>query len=202
MKRKIDYKYKSFVIRTGMHKYISSLDFQLFNFQENGVIPSIDLESEYSDLYNTYGAKFMKECQRINQASFKRIQRLKDRIKRYILSGPSIFVTLTFKPEVLDHTIEETRRKYVQRFLKAHSNMYVANIDYGADDKYTHREHYHAVVVCERIDKTLWNDFGYSFCEVIHQSKSDLKISKYISKLCNHAIKESTKRACYIYSRS
>lgn len=185
-----------------MHRYVSSLDFQLYNFQENGIIPSVDLESEYADLNNTYGAKFLKECNRINQAAFKRIKRLKERIRRYISSGTSIFVTLTFNPDTLDHTTEDTRRKYVQRFLKAHSNMYVANIDYGADDRYTHREHYHALVVCDRIDKTLWDDFGFSFCEVVHRTKSETKIAKYISKLCNHAIKESTKRACYIYSRS
>lgn len=185
-----------------MHKYISSLDLKLFLYQRDGIIPNVDLESEYSDLYNTYGAKFMKECQRINQATFKRVQRLKERITRYIQCGTSIFVTLTFSDETLDHTSVETRRKYVQRFLKAHSNMYVANIDYGVDDRYTHREHYHALVVCERINKKLWNDYGFSFCEVVHKTSSETKIAKYIAKLCNHAIKDSTKRACYIYSRS
>ena len=202
MARTIDYKYKSFVLKTNMHKYVGLLDTQLYNFQENGIIPTLDINAEYYGLQTTYGAKFIKECHRINNANYERIKRLKERITRYINCGTSIFVTLTFNNKTLDQTNEVTRRKYVQRFLKEHSDMYVANIDYGADDRFTHREHYHALVVCERIDKKLWDDYGFSFCEVVHKSNSETLISKYIAKLCNHAIKESTKRACYIYSRS
>lgn len=201
-RKKVDYKYKSFVMKTGMHKYVSLLDRQINDFLINGVIPSIDVESEYSDLYNEYGGKFINECKKINLANYKRVNRLKERITRYINSGTCIFLTLTFNPSTLDQTNEKTRRKYVQRVLKQHSNMYVANIDYGADDRYTHREHYHALIVCDRFDKKQWDDYGFSFCEVVHRTNSEEKISKYIAKLCNHAIKESTKRACYIYSRS
>lgn len=198
---KIDYKYKSFVLKTNMHKYVSFLDKSQYLLMNDGIIPKVDIESEYCDLYDEYGAKFIHECHKINQASFKRVQRLKDRITRYINMGTSIFVTLTFKNEVLDLTSEATRRKYVQRCLKLNSDYYVANIDYGVDDRYTHREHYHAIVVCDRFNKKTWDDYGFSLCEVVHKTSDETKLAKYITKLCNHAIKDSTKRACYIYSR-
>lgn len=197
----IDYKYKSFVLKTNMHKYIGFLDKSWYLFCNDGIVPKLNLEDEYNNLSEEYGAKFIKECRRINQANFKRIQRLKERIERYVSMGNAIFLTLTFDNNTLDHTCCETRRKYVQRCLKDNSDYYVANIDFGADDRYTHREHYHALLVCDNFDKKTW-PYGFSYCERIHQTSSELMIAKYIAKLCNHAIKESTKRACYIYSRT
>ena len=196
----IDYKYKSFVLKTNMHKYIGFLDKSWYLFCNDGIVPKLNLEDEYNKLSDEYGTKFIKECHRINQANFKLIQRLKERIERYVIMGNAIFLTLTFDNNTLVHTSVETRRKYVQRCLKDNSDYYVANIDFGADDRYTHREHYHALVVCDKFDKKTWK-YGFSYCERIYQTSSELKIAKYIAKLCNHAIKESTKRACYIYSR-
>lgn len=201
MGRIIDYKYKSFVLKTNMHKHISFLDKSFYLYAHEGIIPSIDLDEEYKNMYDEYGAKFIKECHRINDATYKRVTRLKNRIQRYLELGKCIFVTLTFNDETLDQTSESTRRKYVQRCLKDNSDYYVANIDYGVDDKYSHREHYHALVQCDKFDKKSWS-YGFSFCEVVHKTEDDLKLSKYISKLSNHAIKDSTKRACYIYSRN
>lgn len=152
-------------------------------------------------MYEDYGAKFIKECHKINNANGKRISRLRKRITRYVNSGTSIFVTLTFNNKTLDHTTSKTRRRYVREFLKYHSDKFVANIDFGVDDRYTHREHYHALVVCDRIDKTKWNKYGFSMCEVVHKTSDELKLSKYIAKLCNHAVKDSTKRSCLIYSK-
>lgn len=199
MKRNIDYKYKSFVMKTNMHKYVGLLDKQLYLLQNDGIVPAKDIYSEYNDLYDEYGAKFIKECHKINNASCKRALRLKDRITSYLGKGQCIFVTLTFTDEVLDQTSVDTRRKYVQRYLKSISDYYVANIDYGVDDRYTHREHYHALVVQDWISDK-W-DYGFTWFEKIHNINEPQTLAKYISKLCNHAIKDSTKRACYIYSR-
>lgn len=205
----IDYQYKSFVLKTNMHKYIGFLDKQFYihgekfsfdSIDSDGLVSQITVIDELNSLESEYGTRFIKECHRINQASFKRVLRLKERIERYILKGNSIFLTLTFDDQTLNNTNVVTRRKYVQRCLKKNSNYYVANIDFGVDDRYTHREHYHALIVCDKFDKNTWK-YGFSFCEVVHQTSNEIKIAKYISKLCNHAIKESTKRACYIYSR-
>jgi hypothetical protein len=79
--------------------------------------------------------------------------------------------------------------------------MYVANIDYGAKNK---REHYHALINCDKIDFSNWRKYGNINAERVKNKdiESDkIKLSKYIAKLSNHAIKETTKRSCLIYSR-
>lgn len=125
---------------------------------------------------------------------WKKTQRLKDRIAALIgeSNGKATFVTLTFTDAVLDSTNEETRRRYVARYLKASGHRYVANIDYG--DK-NGREHYHAVV-SGRLDPTAWQ------CGALHvkpiRANNPEKLAKYVTKLTFHAIKTPQR---VIYSR-
>ena len=148
-----------------------------------------DLKEQNAFLYH--------EAEKINSASLKRNQRLKKRIASYINSGNCLFLTLTFNDDVLERTNEETRRKYVRRFLKSYSNCYVANIDYGLENE---REHYHAVMVYPfRIDSTEW-PYGFSNIKKVKMG-SESAISKYINKLTNHAIKNTSKRNALIYSQ-
>ena len=199
----IDYKLKSDVMKEGLHTRINVIDrydfLQHRDFVELGIVPSQKYDDEYVNLTMKYGSKWIKEARKINIASYRRIQRLKDRITSYLNSGQCVFATLTFSDDVLQTTTEKQRRVMVSRFLKGCSDKYVANIDYGFDDKYSHREHYHAIVLTDFISDH-W-DGGFSWYERIHSTNSNECLAKYISKLCNHAIKDSTKRACYIYSR-
>lgn len=138
------------------------------------------------------------EAGKINYSAYKRAKRLRNRISWMLSLGPCIFLTLTFKESVLESTSEETRKKYVKRFLKSQSDQYVANIDFGAEKE---REHYHAVILCPKVDFTLWHQYGGIKGEKIRASdKSPVRLGKYISKLTNHAIKETTKRCAIIYS--
>lgn len=115
------------------------------------------------------------------------------------------FGTLTFTDEVLNHTSCDTRRRYVARFLKSISSSYIANIDYGDKLKNpdsNEREHYHCLIAVDSMPKS-WK---YGFCKFIQVRKDDddkKRISKYISKLTNHAMKvEKTGKAKrIIYSR-
>lgn len=130
-----------------------------------------------------------------------RAKRLAKRIENINLNGNGYFLTLTFTNEVLDNTSKETRRKYVARTLKAISNNYVANIDYG--DK-TNREHYHALI--ESNGKPMLNEWrdtmGYVDIAKIGKKKSDItKLAKYTSKLTYHALKTSTNYERLIYSK-
>lgn len=159
----------------------------------------IDVEAKYTELVYQVGLRFINEARKINLASWKRVQRLKERIRSYLEKGQCIWLTLTFSEEVLNSTTLETRRKYVQRYLKSQSDYYLANIDFG---KNTEREHYHAIVVSDFINKSEWI-YGFTWTERIkNHVDSEKKLAKYTSKLTNHAIKETTKRQCYIYSRS
>lgn len=201
--RNIDYKLKSDVMKVNLHRDIKKVDYEDFCLrclkEDYGIIAKNKYEDDYTTLLFKYGSKWIKEARKINYASYKRINRLRDRITTYLSLGQCIFATLTFRDDVLQNTTEKQRRVMVSRYLKGCAQKYVANIDYGNDDRYSHREHYHALVVTDFIDD-VW-DYGFTWFERIHRTNSETSIAKYISKLCNHAIKDSTKRACYIYSR-
>lgn len=198
MKRVPNYKLKSVIIQDDLQKVVFCYD--NLDYKKTDFLTGLDIESEYSDLLSYCGLKVVKECRRINNSYFKRKSRLKNRVIELLHKGTCIFATLTFTDEVLSSTSIETRRKYVQRYLKSISDYYVANIDYGVDDEFTHREHYHALVQIDYIDEK-W-DYGFTWFEKVRSHSNPMKLSKYIAKLTNHAIKDSTKRCCYIYSRN
>lgn len=119
----------------------------------------------------------------------EKTKRVREKITGLVKSGRAIFVTLNFKPSTLENTTEMTRRRLVARFLKANSNNYVANVDYGEKRG---REHYHAVVD-NNIDFTSWYKYGGIKVERVRTQDDDAtRIAKYITKLTNHAIKNST----------
>lgn len=169
--------------------------------------------------------KAYNEALKINRARYKRISRLQKKIGSMLRQSDTvIFVTLTFSDETLQNTTKETRRRYVASYLSQFSDNYVANIDFGAKNK---REHYHAVIDTE-IDLKLWQQNGHILAEYV-QALDDRKkrktvpkryanltpeeqalkmaiddekrLSKYIAKLTNHAIKETAKGSRIIYGR-
>ena len=196
----IDYSYKAKVLASGLCKEVKKHDKDIYKQLEKGSISLLDIPFEDAMFCSANGCDLcdLEEARKINNSSNKRVKRLKDRIERYLSMGCCIWLTLTFTDAVLSKTTEETRKRYVARFLKSQSPYYIANIDYGST---TEREHYHAVVMTDFVDMTKWS-YGFAYTERIkNHIKTSTKISKYVSKLCNHAIKETTKRSCYIYSR-
>lgn len=192
-----DYTHKAKVLENGLCRKVKKLDKDIYQAYANN-----DFDFAYYEMVfcneNNCTIEDVEEARRVNNASSKRVQRLNERIERYLSMGCCIWLTLTFNDEILSNTSAKTRRRYVVRYLKGQSIYYLANIDYG---KTTEREHYHAVVVGDRVDMTKWK-YGFAYTERIkNHVSSPIKISKYVSKLCNHAIKETTKRAAYIYSR-
>lgn len=152
---------------------------------------------EYAEKNNCDIPNIWHEGEKLNNARYHRVKRLKERIKLMLDMGLCTFITLTFRDDVLDKTSEETRRKYVKRYLKGLSPCYVANIDYGGMNG---REHYHAIVIGDFTDLNTWS-YGFQKNEKIRHTDKDIeKLSKYVSKLTNHAIKDSTKGHKVIYS--
>lgn len=140
-----------------------------------------------------------QEAEKIVHAQINRTSRLRSRIKKIASEyANSTFCTLTFTDEVLSNTSVETRRKYVRRFLKRQASglPYIANIDFGAKKG---REHYHAVCAF-RVNPKDWK-YGALNVQKIRSASDDVKLSKYVSKLTNHAIKETARRNVMIYSR-
>lgn len=149
-----------------------------------------------------------KEYGRILHAKFARVARLKKRIVDFVYHYDCLFLTLTFKNEVLSSTSPKSRRDYVSRFLKQSGVPYVANIDFGAKNG---REHYHAILCTDKIDYHLWKYGLINGIKIRNDIKTDEygvltsetveRLARYVAKLTNHAIKESTKRCSIIYSR-
>lgn len=195
--------------------------FYLYNFRFiHKSYADVKLESDYDmdkaleieALYSKRFPKLWNECRKIYHAHQNRVLRLKRRIACMVLSSDCIFLTITFTPKVMKNTISQSRRDYIKKFLSSlNAEDYVSNIDFGDDHLYIDnngverqaqsREHYHALVKTSHIDYSLWKYGRINGQRVRNQTDDLSRLSVYISKLTNHAIKESTKRTCIIYKR-
>lgn len=138
-------------------------------------------------------------AQRLNTNEYKRVKRLKDKMLKSVLSNQAIFLTLTFTDDTIAKTTNLTRRRYVSRYLKSQSNYYIANRDFGATNA---REHYHAVVISKKVDYSMWRKYGAINSKRIAPTQtSNVRVSKYVAKLSNHAIKETATQQRLIYSK-
>ena len=195
--------------------YKNQVPLLIWNYRQYSVLTSIER------VYDTGVVDYKRICSfnlkmaqnynmgfefRIWQSNKMRKERVKKRITEYINTGKAQFVTLTFSPTFFEReTSEETRRRYIARFLKEQCEYYVANVDYGEENG---REHYHAVIVPknERIDYKAYNDiFDKSriYAEDIRvNDKSFDSVSRYISKLTNHALKIKGEYQRLIFSRT
>lgn len=136
------------------------------------------------------------EARRAASADRNRNARLKRKITKMMNKGDCVFLTLTFRDDVLDTTTPEQRRLYVIRYLKGQSDTYIANIDFGSANG---REHYHSILL-GKADLGRWTYGNIDARRVIKSSNPGV-LGNYINKLVCHAIKETTKRAHLIYSR-
>ena len=107
-----------------------------------------------------------------------------------------LFLTLTFTDDTLQKTSTTTRRRYIVKYLSQFNVPCIANKDFGKENG---REHYHAIIQIDRIDYSLYDYGAINGKKVVVGSETDLRLSKYISKLTNHAIKETTKQSRLIY---
>lgn len=199
----IDYKIKAHVIGCGLVSDVSKVQRTFFKTGYGIPLSRFDYTLTQAEaLYKSYndtaiGSALWHEAEKVRQANYKRVKRLKRRITYMLENGSCQFLTLTFTDDVLSKTSEETRRQYVRRFLSNYSNEFVANIDFG---KTNGREHYHALIMTDkRIKYTDWKGGNCDGKRVYNNNTT--AIAKYISKLTNHAIKETTKQCRIIYSR-
>ena len=164
------------------------------------------------------------EAEKIIKAENKRISRLRSRITLFLnCKEPTNFLTLTFSDKILQSSTPEERRRYVVRYLKSQSNCYIANLDFGAKKG---REHYHAVIL-GNVNLKPWQKYGAinvqnvgnrkeltrkkvpkrykdldeKTAQTLMRRDTEKKLSKYVAKLTNHAIKNTTKRSAIIYSK-
>lgn len=194
--------YSNFIKDYKAHKLILNTrnDFDLVTTPLGELIDFYDYFMQSTqELIDCYGMEGFKAMDQMNEAYKKRVYRLRQKIYNIVKDNQApVFLTFTFTDEVLATTSEHTRRRYVTRFLKKHCTQYIANIDFGTDND---REHYHAVV-SNKVDLTAWPYGALNGVSIVKRKDSILALPKYISKLTNHAIKETTKSTRIIYSRN
>lgn len=190
---KPNYERKALALESGCANKYRQFRYALYRCNE-------DRSNElFNDLKNCYDNELIKESQNLYNSQNKRVKNLKKKIAKMLTLGKCCFLTLTFKDDTLENTSAETRKRYVSRFLRDNYDKYIANIDYGAKND---REHYHAIVLLNDLANfKKWHKYGAINSQNIWQTNSESKISKYITKLTNHAIKETCKRSAIIYSR-
>ena len=198
-----NYELKAQVLESGICRDIKKIDRQYYLNCLNGIVEDSELNERYFDLLNTYDYGWILEAKKINKASFNKTNRLREKIKSYLESGPCLWVTLTFTDKTLESTSEDTRKQYVRKYLKSNYEDYIANIDYGSKNG---REHYHAIIRTDFINVKEWHQYGAIKVKHIRVNGEDKELSikrlpKYINKLTNHAVKDTCKRCHIIYSR-
>ena len=205
----INYIDKQRVLLKGLHLVQKKLSKQTYKVYKNinynvPTFRDIDLTEyhELIELNNKFKDFFGNDwniAMKLNHNEYKRVRRLKEKMLDSVLSNKALFLTLTFNSDTIARTTIPTRRRYVARYLKSQSAFYIANIDFGARNG---REHYHAVIVGQSIDYKAWHSLGAIKGLKIAPTRNDTtRVSKYVAKLSNHAIKETTKQFRLIYSR-
>lgn len=138
------------------------------------------------------------DCLKLIHSQNSKYNRLLKRVKKFFELGDCLFLTLTFRDDVLESTSHDTRRKYVRRFLKKYSNAFVANIDFGRKKG---REHYHALIVYPDPGMLTGWTYGFSNAKKCFDGvESEKKLTHYILKIANHFVKESVGSDRLIYS--
>jgi len=209
----IDYKLKQRVLLNHndliqKQKKCSQYEYSKSLFNNEGILSYalkhkdkyIDLEDLLKHCIDNNLKEEYFECMKINHAEYERTRRLKERVRAMLSNGACVFLTLTFTDDTLAKTDEKQRRVAVVRFLKKYDCMYIANIDFGSRN---HREHYHALINCDCIRPRDWKLGALNLERVrLKDLETDMtKLSKYVAKLSNHAIKETARRGALIYSR-
>lgn len=147
---------------------------------------AIDL---YFYLLENYSKAFIIANKVINNMHAKRV-RLKKFINLMLDNSSCLFLTCTFTDDFLKSTSHNTRRRYIQRFLKSYKTNAVANIDYGEKK---HREHYHVIIEKDYINSADYKYGNLDFVKINYNGVTSVKLTRYITKLTYHALKQSTK---------
>lgn len=155
-------------------------------------------------------------CMSVFHNKGKIIDRVKGRIEEMLSEVDDIyqtyFITLTMNNEFFkwcrenDKTLQDIR-SYVRIFLHEYAVKYVANKDFGERADRTHRLHFHGCILMDRskVNRFIINyNKKFGFCKLEVVDKKSLCLSRYITKLTYHFLKDSTHRVArenLIYSR-
>lgn len=136
-----------------------------------------------------------------NNSRYMLNMRVKKKVNQILQYEHKYFITFTLEDKYLTRD-----KKYLMRKIKealSTASLYIANEDYG---KLNGRLHFHALVCYDsQLDYTtkdnfinsIWKYGNIDYLKVY--DNNDTAITKYLTKLTNHAIKETAGKI--IYSR-
>lgn len=204
---KYDNAFKQRTLLKGIDKKVADIKrkaykktYRNYYIDSEGVVAFYMDSSYWEDMISPYrsGYNYIDCANRLNESRGRKAKKVRDKISNLVLTDNAIFITLTFNDKTLSQTTDITRRRYVARYLKQNCKEYVANVDFGALNG---REHYHAVVSSD-IDFKGWYKYGAIKVERVRPlENSTERISRYITKLTNHALKVGAIAPRLIYSR-
>ena len=204
---------KKTVVECDLHSKLRSLSRKLYieYGKEERDIPSLQIAyAVLEDFENSLDHDVLRVCKNLNRSFYRRRKKVMERVEYMVRNGNCLFLTFTFTDDVLNRTNAKYRRNLVSRYLAKYECLYLANIDFGVKDEYidkfgvsrkgTHREHYHAIILCEEVDYTDWFymvgkkkiPYGTINGKKVRQVEDSQAIATYITKLTNHAVKSST----------
>lgn len=144
------------------------------------------------------------DCEKMRTSEKRKKRTARRRIENIVLCRDypyKLFLTFTFDNDILASTSQDTRHRYVRRWLSQNCIDYVANIDFGSQND---REHYHAVIGSfSACDLVAWQ----KKCGILKLEKIRLlngscaKMATYINKLTNHTNKNLNRLYRLIYAR-
>lgn len=141
---------------------------------------------------------------KIINARYCKISRIKKRLL-YLFSHRKYiyFVTFTFDDELL-LKCDRTKLDKIKHSLKSFSDdiLIIMNRDFG---KLNDREHFHCIVGTDSENDLIKHIKNYYNCRfnvehVSHETTNLKKLSKYINKLVNHCVKDTTHRFRMYYN--
>lgn len=147
--------------------------------------------------------EILRVSKNLNNSYYKRTRTIKSKIEKMFQckSRELVFLTMTFTDNDLQRTSAPTRREYIQDFLNKNTDYYIANIDFG---KKREREHFHAIALLPfKVDHNEYHKYfeGNINFKSVYNDNSEA-IAKYINKLTNHAIKDTTKDCRTMFPKS
>lgn len=143
-----------------------------------------------------------QEFERILKARYNKCSRIKKRMVYLFYRYKYIyFVTFTFDDSLINKS-ERTKRDTIKKSLNQYDFKYILNKDFG---KNTEREHYHCLIATNQ-DINIYNVLHEKYpCFIwvgsVHKDLNNLKrLEKYLNKLTNHALKDTTIRERVVYN--
>lgn len=140
-----------------------------------------------------------KKLESLLCSRYNKVSRIKQHFVYMIMKKKNIyFLTFTFDDKYINKC-DRTKKDLIKNLLNEidSCSFYILNVDYGSK---TERQHYHCIYGTNKdLNLKFILDKYYpcfSYTEKIRLDSSSInKVSKYINKLSNHALKSSTKKS-------